>query len=422
MFPAVVILTILGFVYYEITQKVMKGEMTVYEWIKDWIETIAVAVIYAILARAFFIQAFYIPTGSMIDTLKPGDRLLVNKFAYQFKKPDFLDPFVFKAPADIYRDYIKRLIGLPGDQLEIRNGKIVKNGKLLDEAYTIKRKAFEIKSSRNIKQIKFNNQEISLLFEDGSRFELSYSFIRTGERSGISLNTSSDWTYGYKKYYDKYYLQCRSGNDTLDLCLQDSNSMINFRELLSLEIDGKEIKRQSFEQEKNMKFDADNGEFALDLSQKELNVVFYMDNNISFNHYVLLSKPFTVPVKGTKMKLDEESESYLYMVIPYETGNYLGKDKEGYFIYTRKNKDGDVLKSYHNRPDAQLAFNVPQEYTSTIVRRLTEYEFKENHYFGIGDNRNDSLDSRYWGTVPESYLLGKAYMLYYPFERFKLVQ
>ena len=422
MFPVVVIVTILGFVYYEITQKVMKGEMTVYEWIKDWIETIAVAVIYAILARAFFIQAFFIPTGSMIGTLKPGDRLLVNKFAYQFQKPKFLDPFVFKAPADMYRDYIKRLIGLPGEVLEIKDGRIVKNGKVLKEDYIIKKKLFTIDSNKKVKALKFSNYDLLISFDKGEKLELKYGMIRTGERMGLSLNSSSGWNFSFKKYYDKYYLKCTNKDTVLDLCMQDSNGNINFRELLKMELNNKEFKRQNFDSEKSISFDSDVGEFTLELDSLNASILFYIDNHISFNHYVLLSKPFKIPEKGMKMELNEETEPYLYMVIPYETGNSLGKDEKGYFIYCRKDKDGNILKTYHKRPDSAFSIQKQIDFTTHIVRRLTEYEFKENHYFGIGDNRNDSLDSRYWGTVPESYLLGKAYVLYYPFERFKVVK
>ncbi|MFH1858488.1 MAG: signal peptidase I [Candidatus Omnitrophota bacterium] len=94
---------------------------------REYVESILIALALALLVRAFVIQAFKIPTGSMRPTLLEGDRILVNKFIYRFSEPERGDIVVFKYPENPKRDFIKRLVGKSGDHLEIRNGRLVVN-------------------------------------------------------------------------------------------------------------------------------------------------------------------------------------------------------------------------------------------------------------------------------------------------------
>ncbi|WP_068550771.1 signal peptidase I [Thermosulfidibacter takaii] len=103
--------------------------------LKDWLKDIAVALIIALIIRALFIQAFRIPSGSMIPTLLIGDHLLVEKVSYRFRKPKRFEIIVFKFPLNRKVDYIKRVIGLPGDTVKIVNKQVYVNGKKLNEPY-----------------------------------------------------------------------------------------------------------------------------------------------------------------------------------------------------------------------------------------------------------------------------------------------
>lgn len=107
-------------------------------FIKEWVEPIIIAVILALIIRTFVVQAFKIPTGSMRPTLMEGDRLLVNKFIYKFKEPKRGDVIVFVSPEDKKKDFIKRLVGLPGETLEISNGTLLIDDKAPEAASLLK--------------------------------------------------------------------------------------------------------------------------------------------------------------------------------------------------------------------------------------------------------------------------------------------
>jgi len=117
--------------------------------IREYAESIVIAVVMALIIKAFVIQAFKIPSGSMIPTLKIGDHILVNKFIYGTKlpfsdriiiplrRPNRGDIIVFKFPDDEKKDFIKRVIGLPGDLVEIKGKKVYINGSPIDDSYAV---------------------------------------------------------------------------------------------------------------------------------------------------------------------------------------------------------------------------------------------------------------------------------------------
>jgi signal peptidase I len=115
---------------------------------REYYEALLIAVIFVNFARIFVFQAFKIPTGSMEDNLKVGDHIIVNKFIYGPTSPPWQrmfplrlvrrgDIIVFRYPLQPDTDFVKRVIGMPGDTLEIRDKRVSVNGKALDEPYVI---------------------------------------------------------------------------------------------------------------------------------------------------------------------------------------------------------------------------------------------------------------------------------------------
>jgi signal peptidase I len=115
--------------------------------LREWVEAILIAVVLALFIRSFVVQAFKIPSGSMLETLQIGDHLLVSRFAYDLKvpftdisilstgDPQHGDVIVFEYPEDPSKDFIKRVIGVPGDTIEIKNKIVYRNGEALIEPY-----------------------------------------------------------------------------------------------------------------------------------------------------------------------------------------------------------------------------------------------------------------------------------------------
>lgn len=115
--------------------------------VREYVETLVIALAIALVVRTFVVQAFKIPSSSMEPTLLVGDHILVNKFIYgiripvigkkvfEFSQPRRGDVIVFIFPNDRSKDYIKRVIGLPGEKVEIRERKIYINDRLIEDPW-----------------------------------------------------------------------------------------------------------------------------------------------------------------------------------------------------------------------------------------------------------------------------------------------
>ena len=110
-------------------------------WLREGLLVVLVAVLVAVLLRAFVVQTFYIPSGSMEPTLQIGDRILVNKLSYHLHGVSRGDIVVFGRPAaencggPEVNDLVKRVIGLPGDVISLRQGHVYIDGRRLNESW-----------------------------------------------------------------------------------------------------------------------------------------------------------------------------------------------------------------------------------------------------------------------------------------------
>ncbi|GFO55212.1 signal peptidase I [Geomonas sp. Red276] len=134
--------------------------------VREYVESILIAVLLAMVIRTFVVQAFKIPSGSMEDTLAIGDHILVNKFIYGAKIPftntrllKIRDPrqgdvIVFEYPEDPSKDFIKRVIGTPGDTVEIKDKHVYVNGKIYANPHEVHKESDVIPKEMNPRDFK----------------------------------------------------------------------------------------------------------------------------------------------------------------------------------------------------------------------------------------------------------------------------
>lgn len=125
----------------EVREQAVEAPVRKKHIVREYAESIIIAAILALVIRTFVVQAFKIPSGSMEDTLAIGDHILVSKFIYgtripftdtrliKLRDPRRGDVIVFEYPEDPSKDFIKRVVGTPGDEVEVRDKKVFVNGK-----------------------------------------------------------------------------------------------------------------------------------------------------------------------------------------------------------------------------------------------------------------------------------------------------
>ncbi|MCI5567798.1 MAG: signal peptidase I [Veillonellaceae bacterium] len=106
---------------------------------KDWIVSIVIAVALALFIRQFIVELYVVDGPSMRPTLLSEERLVVNKFVYRVRNPERGEIIVFKYPRDTSRDFIKRVIAVPGDTIKIEDGRVYVNRELKDEPYILEK-------------------------------------------------------------------------------------------------------------------------------------------------------------------------------------------------------------------------------------------------------------------------------------------
>lgn len=110
------------------------------KFLRETVTTILLALVLAVIIRTYVVEARVIPSSSMLPTIEKWDRVLVNKIVYDISDPDRRDVIVFEAPVNTgeeNQDFIKRVIALPGETVEIKNGRVFINGEPLEEDYVM---------------------------------------------------------------------------------------------------------------------------------------------------------------------------------------------------------------------------------------------------------------------------------------------
>tara|TARA_B100001057_G_scaffold489252_1_gene575168 strand:- start:3232 stop:4917 length:1686 start_codon:yes stop_codon:yes gene_type:complete len=412
------------FINYSKTTK-YTGKVDVRSANGEWISSMTFAIIAATIVHTYFIQPFIIPTGSLEKSLLIGDFLFVSKFHYGarlpttpiampmvhdtipfiktrsylkkpqlpfFRIPGFQkikrnDIVVFNWPADTVRqffvkekgvkkpidkksNYVKRCVGIPGDTLEIRNGDILINNKksnMPDWAkvqYTYNIFKEKGVSSRKLKELGIN--EFTRIFKinnitQNSLNKLIPHIIGT---QGNSINNFSVIT-GSKGL--PYKLIRDLGIDVKELISKTKTINATLREIKILR------KSDAFD---SIKINTN--------KTKTFNLSFF-PNRFTFNWNQDNYGPVIIPKKGVKVKLERKTYPLYKKIIEDYEKNKVVRDSNMFIINDEK---------------------------------VDHYNFKQNYYWMMGDNRHKSEDSRYWGFVPEDHVMGKPIFIWMSIEGF----
>lgn len=322
--------------------------------VREWIEALVFAAVVMLFVRTFFVDQFRIPTGSMEGNLLVGDFLFVSKLHYGTRTPVSLgipftsihvpgldlphtrlpgfsevqrkDAFVFNwpgdrlsLPVDRRQHYVKRVIGLPGETLEIREGVVFINGQPLP---------------------------------DGEQYQHAYYVFKQDPRTPLSEVRLREM--GVRQVYaqpDAPYLVVVATKATAEAvaALPYVERVERVREAAQGQpgyVDNKWPSGQGF---------------------------------TSWNY-----GPVELPAEGQTFTFTDENWPYLSATINDHEGRRAERRPDGTFLI-----------------DGQPA---------------TTYTFAQDYFFAMGDNRDDSLDSRFWGFVPMNHVIGKAVMTYFSWD------
>jgi signal peptidase I len=179
--------------------------------LREYAEAILIALAIALVIRTFVVQAFKIPSGSMIPTLEIGDHILVNRFIYGFRipytrvrllpftMPQRGDVIVFVYPEDNSKDFIKRVVGVEGDTVELRDKRVYVNGKPWEDPHGVYTDPRVIPKSMdprdNFGPVKVPPQHLFVMGDnrDNSRDSRYWGFVHVGEVKGKAFLIYYSW-------------------------------------------------------------------------------------------------------------------------------------------------------------------------------------------------------------------------------------
>jgi signal peptidase I len=384
--------------------------------VREIADSLAIAFILAMVIRHYVLEVFKIPTKSMQPTLLgdpwTGDKILVNKFAYDFRDPQRWEVAVFKYPVDTSRNYIKRVVGLPGETIEVRHGDVYINEEIARKPWVVQEGLWR-RSSRSGEAASWRPKGP----DDDRHWELrDNQFVVSCE--GEEASTVLEYARDILAYEERHFRHSRGSFQPI----RTSDVMVRF--LL---------------EPRKMAGSVD----------VELAVESAVSTSDKLDHWKVL---FPLGERGTlKPKLFRFGESVA-------TGKPCAFERERPTLVQVCNVDRTIIVRVGGREvihepyepvrsdsrwpgyrdharvrlgcqGGRVAFRDPGIYVDVYYTErpqkfgvLDRYRIGPDRFFVLGDNSANSNDSRQWETVPRSYLVGEAFVVLWPLGRMKMVR
>jgi len=404
-------------------------------------DSLAIAFILAMVIRHYVLEVFKIPTKSMEPTLLgdpwTGDKILVNKFAYDFRNPRRWDVIVFKFPEDTSRNYIKRLVALPGETLRIQFGDVFINGEIQRKPWRVqntlwrrRRNGPDITTERPLNErqlqglqtLRERNAE-PWVPEDPAAWQL-------GDNE-FTLNGRGSRDVRYVRYLREIlaYEERNPREGRLRVPeFPTSDIMVQFL-LVPESLPGEVHVCISVETDEPYTQVLDRWRIQIPIGEKACRAELYRDGALPDD--TLTPTPatrlFELPLnRATLVQVCNVDNSIIVRIggvqvlyTEYKPST-MAASWPGFRTRARVQLGGRGAQVTFRRPALFADLYYTENPDHNAVRE--PYTLGENEFFVLGDNSANSNDSRAWGTVPRRYLVGEAFLVLWPLARLRIVR
>ena len=375
-------------------------------------DSLAIAFILAMVIRHYVLEVFKIPTKSMEPTLLgdpwTGDKILVNKFAYDFRDPARWEVAVFKYPVDTSKNYIKRVVGLPGEAVRVRDGDVYINGEIARKPWPVQRALWRRRMHCGEARSWLPDDESAWDLVDG-RFVL----IRENKVAPEYLN--------YDREIQAYEQQGSGRSFHPVPAMPTSDIMVEFR-LIPLELAGSahvvlEVRTAGYRHQL-----VDQWNVAIPLGKGPSRPQVFRSGKL-----VETGGPCTLRrARPTLVQVCNVDRALIVRVDGRQVACHVYEPSRGVYEWAGFGSQAQVRLGCKA---GRVAFRDPGIYVDVHYTDSPDrygvrvpYQLGPGEYFVLGDNSANSNDSRFWEKVPRSYMVGEAFLVLWPLGRMKAVR